>query len=36
MKIEVVEGDFDDLLRRGDECVQDAVDAGRVDLRVVR
>jgi len=36
LKVEVAEGDLDDLLRRGDESVQYAVDAGRVDVRVVR
>ena len=36
LKVEVVEGDFDDLVRRGNEGVKDAVDVGRVDLRVIR
>ena len=35
LKVEVTEGDFDDLLRRGNEGVKDAVDVCLVDLWVI-
>ena len=36
LKIEVVEGDFNDLLWSGDERIEDTVDVSWVDLRMIR